>query len=338
MKWSHCAALGAREPRQRCRSFSSRRADLPIAFARSLPSTMGAASRHPRAVLLGRRSECEALARLLDGGTRWSCSVPWCCAARPVLRKDGAAGLCRRARRPGFRVARVVGVESEMEFAFGGPATAVRTDARPDRAPCRRHRAMRCGSHSGSTAVMRRIASWSVLPSWACCPRWRSTNRSSCLVDDAQWLDRASVQTLAFVARRLMAEPVALVFAVREPSEDRELGDCRSRQSTGLCDRDARLVLASDGARARWTSRCGISIRGRDARQPAGPFAVAPRVDSGRASGWFRRSGAQACLSRAGAELPRAVPITPPDTQRLLLTAAAEPQRRNVCCCGVRPK
>ena len=39
-----------------------------------------------------------------------------------------------------------------------------------------------------------------------------------CLVDDAQWLDRASAQTLAFVARRLLAEPVALMFGTREPA------------------------------------------------------------------------------------------------------------------------
>ena len=45
-----------------------------------------------------------------------------------------------------------------------------------------------------------------------------------CLVDDAQWLDRASAQALAFVARRLLAERIAMVFAVREPSHDRELG------------------------------------------------------------------------------------------------------------------
>jgi hypothetical protein len=41
-----------------------------------------------------------------------------------------------------------------------------------------------------------------------------------CVVDDAQWLDRASAQTLTFVARRLLGEPVALVFATHEPGEE----------------------------------------------------------------------------------------------------------------------
>ena len=38
-----------------------------------------------------------------------------------------------------------------------------------------------------------------------------------CLVDDAQWLDAASMQTLGFVARRLVAEPMAMIFSLRDP-------------------------------------------------------------------------------------------------------------------------
>jgi len=66
-----------------------------------------------------------------------------------------------------------------------------------------------------------------------------------CLVDDAQWLDQASVQCLAFVARRLMAEPVVQVFAVRELSDDLGLVGLPELAVEELDDRDARLLLAS---------------------------------------------------------------------------------------------
>src|ERR1700722_1968020 len=66
-----------------------------------------------------------------------------------------------------------------------------------------------------------------------------------CVIDDAQWLDRVSAQLLAFVARRLLAERVALVFAVREPGENQELGGLDELIVGGLNDEDARALLDS---------------------------------------------------------------------------------------------
>lgn len=62
-----------------------------------------------------------------------------------------------------------------------------------------------------------------------------------CVVDDAQWLDRVSAQTLGFVARRLLAEPVAVVFAQREDTA--ELAGLPKLPVGGLADADARMLL-----------------------------------------------------------------------------------------------
>jgi hypothetical protein len=66
----------------------------------------------------------------------------------------------------------------------------------------------------------------------------------ACVVDDAQWLDRASVQCLAFAARRLLAEPIALIFGARGPGGDQELAGLPGLAVTGLGSDDARALLA----------------------------------------------------------------------------------------------
>jgi hypothetical protein len=66
-----------------------------------------------------------------------------------------------------------------------------------------------------------------------------------CLVDDAQWLDRASAQALGFVARRLLAESVGMVFALREPSDGQEIAGLPELVVGGLGDDDARALLDS---------------------------------------------------------------------------------------------
>ena len=92
----------------------------------------------------------------------------------------------------------------------------------------RRSASRRTGSSSGSRATL---------------PSQVADEQPALGVDDAQWLDRASAQALAFVARRLSAEAVALVFAEREPS--RELAGLPELVVAGLADDDARAVLES---------------------------------------------------------------------------------------------
>ena len=66
-----------------------------------------------------------------------------------------------------------------------------------------------------------------------------------CLVDDAQWLDHASLQTLAFMARRLTAEPIAVVFALRDGTRSGELAGLPTLSLRGLEKADAHRLLAS---------------------------------------------------------------------------------------------
>ena len=146
-----------------------------------------------------------------------------------------------------------------------------------------------------------------------------------CLVDDVQWLDRASAQALAFVARRLLAESIAMVFAVREPTDVTELNGLPEIGRRRARRRRRALVagLGHAGAPGRARAR---SDRRRDARQPTGVAGAAAWVDAGGARGrvrasrravrWPAASRRPSC-SGSGA-LPR-------ETQRLLLVAAAEP-------------
>jgi hypothetical protein len=116
-------------------------------------------------------------------------------------------------------------------------------------------------------------------------------------LDDAQWLDQASARTLAFVARRLLAEPVGLVFASREAGE--ELRGLPQLEVRGLGDQDARALLAKavpgrldDGVRDRIVAEThGNPLallelpRGMHAPELAGGFGLPPgQTSPGRLS------------------------------------------------------
>jgi DNA-binding CsgD family transcriptional regulator len=142
----------------------------------------------------------------------------------------------------GLHVVRVAGVESEMELAFAAlqQLCAPMLDklaGLPD--PQRDALGVAFGLKTGP-APDRFLVGLAVL---SLLSEAAEQQPLLCVIDDAQWLDRASAQTLAFVARRLLAEPVALVFATREPGQEhRGLPELVVR---GLRDGDAQELLSS---------------------------------------------------------------------------------------------
>ena len=145
-----------------------------------------------------------------------------------------------------------------------------------------------------------------------------------CLVDDVQWLDRSSAQVLAFVARRLGAESVVLLFAEREPSRVEEVAGLPALRVGGLPDAAARDLLASV-----ITAPLDERVRARIIAETRGnPLALLelPREFSadGLAGGFgLPRDGS--LPGRIEASFGRRVQQLPTETQRLLLLAAADP-------------
>jgi DNA-binding CsgD family transcriptional regulator len=146
----------------------------------------------------------------------------------------------------------------------------------------------------------------------------------ACVVDDAQWLDRASVQCLAFAARRLLAEPIALVFAVREPGDDHELVGLPGLTVTGLGSADAHTLLASAVG-----GRLDAEVRDRIVAETRGnPLALVelPRgLGPAELAGGFWLPDRRPLASRIEDSFHRQFQSLPRETQRFLLTAAADP-------------
>jgi DNA-binding CsgD family transcriptional regulator len=190
--------------------------------------------------LLGRRGECAALDELVA-------SVRAGPSRALVLRGEAGVGksalleyLARRAT--GCAVARAAGVESEVELAFAGLQQLCapfvdRLDRLPE--PQRDALGTAFGRRGGDAPdrFLVGLAALSLLSEVA------EARPLVCIVDDVQWLDGASAQALAFVARRLGVESVGLCFAVREPAAERHLDGLDEIVVAGLDDQEARELL-----------------------------------------------------------------------------------------------
>jgi hypothetical protein len=265
-------------------------------------------------VLRGRRGERETLDRLLDAVRAGQSRVL-------VVRGEAGVGKTAlldhlQAGASGCRVERAAGVESEMELPFAGlhQLCVPLLDGLDDLPVPQRTALGTAFGLSGGTAPDRFLVGLAVLGLLSEAAEKRPL---VCLVDDAQWLDQVSAQVLAFVARRLLAEPIALVFAVRESRQPRheegeqehatELAGLTELQVGGLSDADARP--AELGA-PRSAGRAGAGPdRGRDARQPPGPAGAAPGAQRRRAGRRVRPARRPAADQPHRAELPPAAQV-----------------------------
>src|ERR687890_331032 len=272
--------------------------------------------------LLGRRMECETLSTLVAAAKAGRSQVL-------VLR--GETGIGKTAlldvvldRAAGCRVARAAGVESEMELAFAGLHQLCsphldRLGKLPD--PQQEALGTAFGLRSGSTPD-RFLVGLAVLTLLSEVAEERPL---VCVVDDAQWLDRASAQALEFVARRLVHERVAMVFAVRASDEEPQLSGLPELVVRGLGAGDAAALLESAVPGA-------LDPRVRDrilAESHGNPLALLelPRALSATdlAFGGDAGPGATPLVQRLERGVLRQVGSLPEPSFRLLLTAAADP-------------
>ncbi|PRY49027.1 regulatory LuxR family protein [Geodermatophilus tzadiensis] len=272
--------------------------------------------------LLGRRNESDELSSLVAAAKAGRSQVL-------VLR--GEAGIGKTAllevvleRAVGCHVARASGVESEMELAFASlhqlcSAFLDRLDGLP--APQRDALGTAFGLRSGS-GPDRFLIGLAVLTLFADLAEDRPL---VCVVDDAQWLDQASAQVLEFVSRRLAAERVALVFAVRDPDGDGRLAGLPDLQVAGLGPHDAAALLQSA-----LTGPLDPRVRERILAESHGnPLALLelPRglSTADLAFGGDPGDTTTSLSLRLERTFLHQVELLPPPARRLLLTASAEP-------------
>lgn len=269
--------------------------------------------------LLGRRAECAALEALVEavraGESR-------------ALVVHGEAGVGKTAlleylagRAAGSTITRTGGVQSEMELAFAGLHQLCRPlMANLDQLPPPQRDALCVAlGMSEGPAPDRFLLGLAVL---GLCSGAAEDRPLLCLIDDEQWLDHASAQVLAFVARRLGKESVGMVFSARVPGP--ELDGLGALEVPGLADADARALLDS-------VLTAPLDARVRDqivAETRGNPLALLelPRVaTAAELAGGFVLPDATRLSGTAEESFRLRYEALPPQTRQLLVIAAADP-------------
>jgi DNA-binding CsgD family transcriptional regulator len=272
-------------------------------------------------MLVDRRTECAALDRLLDdvrSGT-----------SRSLLIR-GEAGIGKSAlleylstRAPGCRVVRAAGVQADAELAYAGlHQLCGPLLARLDRLPVPQHDALRTafGMRAGPPPD-RFLVSLAVL---SLLSEAAAETPVICLIEDAQWLDQISAQTLGFVGRRLGTESVALVVALRDPADDAPFAGLPQLVLGGLPQENARELLATvipGPLDERVRQRILVETHG----NPLALLELPQGLSYTELAGGFGQLGASGLEGRIEDSFGRRLAPLPREVRRLLLVAAVEP-------------
>ena len=222
-----------------------------------------------------------------------------------------------------FQVVHAEGVESDMELPFAAlHQLCGRMLSRLDRLPGPQRDALGVafGLRRGS-APDRFLVGLGVL---SLLSNVAVEQRLLCLIDDAQWLDQASAQALAFVARRLDAESVALLFGTRDPAAAGDLAGLPGLVVEGLPYADARALLASV-IPGRLDERVRDRIIAESGGNPLALLELPHGMTAAELAGGFGLPGAGPLSGRIEDIFRRRLTPLPAKSQRLLLLAAAEP-------------
>jgi DNA-binding CsgD family transcriptional regulator/tetratricopeptide (TPR) repeat protein len=272
-----------------------------------------------KAGLLGRRTECALLDRMISAA-RTGESSTLLVHGPPGVGKSALLDYATRAATD-LRVLRAVGIESEMELAFATLHQVcvpllerLKNLPQPQCAALETVFGIRAGPPPDrflvGTAVLGLLSEAS------------EKHPLLCLVDDAQWMDRVSAQILGFVARRLPAESVALVFGAREGPQD--LLGLPELEVTGLSTADAHTLLDSVTH-----TRLDQDIRDRLVAETKGnPLALLelPRgLTVTQLAGGFGLLNGDTLPGRIEQSFLSRIEALPDETRQLLLIAAAEP-------------
>jgi DNA-binding CsgD family transcriptional regulator len=276
-------------------------------------------TRAPDAQLLGRQREREVLDRLLEAAREGHGGVLTIYGEPGV----GKTALLEYAVEAGadFRLARAVGVEGEMELAFAAlhqlcsPSLDL-IEHLPE--PQREALGIALGLSTGRppNPFLVGLAVLNILSEAA------EERPLLCVVDDAQWLDRASARVLAFVARRLVAERIALIFAAREALG--ALAGVAELRVEPLGRRDARALLDSvlpGRLDDRVLERIVVETHG----NPLALLELPRGLTPAQLAGGFGLPGALPLSTRIEESFTRRLEQLPRDARRLLLLAAADP-------------